>query len=83
MSWPLGVAFMNDERQNEELNTRMGNANAMTRTLQYSVAMKREWSKKEKLSVIKTLFVPILTNGHGFWVITERIYTIPHVQRRK
>jgi len=41
--------------------------------LQYSVVMKRELSKKAKLSVFRTVFVPILTYGHKFWVMTERI----------
>ena len=35
--------------------------------------MKRELSKKAKLSIFKTVFVPILTYGHEFWVMTERV----------
>jgi len=35
--------------------------------------MKQELSKKAKLAVFKTIFVPILTDGHEFWVMTERI----------
>ena len=35
--------------------------------------MKRELSKSAKLSVFKTVFVPILTYGHESWVMTERI----------
>ena len=35
--------------------------------------MKRELSKKEKLSILKTVFVPILTNGHESWVMTVRV----------
>jgi len=30
-------------------------------------------SKKAKLSVFKTVFIPILTYGHESWVMTERI----------
>ena len=41
--------------------------------LHYSVVMKRELSKKVKLSVFKTVFVPILTYGHESWVMTERM----------
>ena len=34
--------------------------------------MKREWSKKGKLSIFKTIFVFILTYGHEYWVMIER-----------
>ena len=35
--------------------------------------MKRELSKKAKLSVFKAVFVPILTYGHESWVMTEKM----------
>ena len=41
------------------------------RALHYSVVTKRELSKKAKLSVLKAVFVPILTYGHESWVMTE------------
>ena len=69
----LGVAFTSDERQNEELCTRMSKASAVTQALHYSVVMKRELSKKAKLSILKTVFVPILTYGHESWVMTKRV----------
>ena len=43
------------------------------RALLYSVVMKRELSKKAKLSILKTVFIPILTYGHESWVMTERM----------
>ena len=69
----LGVVFTSDGRQDEELDTQIGKASAVMRALHYSVVMKREWSKKEKLSIFKTVFVPILTYGHESWVMTERM----------
>ena len=54
----LGVAFTNDGRQDEELDTRIGKASAVMRVLHNSVAMKQELSKKAKLSVFKTVFAP-------------------------
>ena len=69
----LGVAFTSDGRQDEELDTRIGKASAVMRALNYSVVMKRELSKKEKLSIFKAVFVPILTYGHESWVMTERM----------
>ena len=69
----LGVAFTSDGRQDEELNTRIGKASAVMRALHNSVVMKRELSKKAKLSIFKAVFVPILTYGHESWVMTERM----------
>ena len=43
------------------------------RALHYSVVMKRELSKKAKLSIFKAVFVPILTYGHESWVMTTRM----------
>ena len=69
----FGVAFTSDGRQDEELDTRKGNASAAKQALHYSVVMKRELSKKAKLLIFKTVFVPILTYGHESWVMTERV----------
>ena len=69
----LGVTFPSDKRQDEELDTRIGKASAVMRALHFSVVMKRELSKKAKLSIFKTIFVPILTYGHESWVMTERM----------
>ena len=69
----LGVAFTSDGRQDKELDTRIGKASAVMRALHYSVVMKRELSKKAKLSIFKAVFVPILTYGHESWVMTERM----------
>jgi len=43
------------------------------KALQYSVVLKRELSKKAKLFVLKTVFVPMLISGLGSSVMTERI----------
>ena len=43
------------------------------RALHYSVVMKQELSKKTKLSILKAVFVPILTYGHESWVTIERV----------
>ena len=46
------------------------------RALHYSVVMKRELSKKAKLSIFKTVFGPSILNltyGHESWVMTERV----------
>ena len=69
----LGVAFTSAGRLDEALVTRIGKASVVMRALHYAVVMKRELSKKAKLSVFKTVFVPILTSGHESWVMIKRV----------
>ena len=69
----LGVAFTSEGRQDEELDTRIGKASAVMQALHYSVVMKRELSKKSRLSIFKIICVPILTYGYESWVMTERV----------
>ena len=69
----LGVALTSDGRQDEELDTRIGKASAVMRALHNSVVMKRELSKKAKLSVFKAVFVLIFTDCHESCVINERM----------
>ncbi|KAK0153213.1 putative uncharacterized transposon-derived protein F52C9.6 [Merluccius polli] len=42
------------------------------RTLHGSVVVKRELSRKAKLSIYQSIYVPALTYGHELWVMTER-----------
>jgi len=58
----LGVGFTSDESRNKGIDTRIGKANAVLRELYCFVVAKREISKKAKLSVFKSVFVPILTS---------------------
>ena len=57
----LGVTFTSDGRQDKKLDARIGKASAVIRALHYLVVMKREFSKKGKLSIFKAVFVVILT----------------------
>ena len=41
--------------------------------MQHLVVLKRELSIKTKLLVFKSIFVPILTYVHEFWVMTEKV----------
>ena len=69
----LGVVYTSDGKQNDELDTRIGKDSAVMRALHYSVVIKRELSKKAKLSLFETIFVPILTYSHKSWVSTEKV----------
>jgi len=54
-------------------NTRIGEAKAVLRELYRSMVTKRELSNTAKLSVFKSVFIPIFTYGYESWVMTERI----------
>ena len=66
----LRVAFTSDGRQDEEQNTRIGKASAVIRALPYTVVMK-QLQKKAKLSIFKTVFIPIFTYDNESWVKTK------------
>ena len=53
-----------DGRQDVELDTQIVKASAVMRAFHYSVVVKRELSKKAKLSIFKAVFFPILTYGY-------------------
>ena len=54
----LGIAFTSDAKQDEGLVARIGKASAIMQALHCSVVMKRESSKKAKLSICKRLLSP-------------------------
>ena len=60
----LGVSFTSDGRQNSELDIRIGKASAVLRQLHRSVVLKRELCTKAKLSIFRSVYVPILTYDH-------------------
>ena len=59
----LGVLFTIDRR--------IGAASAVMRSLYWSVVVKREFSRKAKLSIYQSIYVPTL--NYELWVVTERI----------
>ena len=74
----LGVTFLSDGRQDNELDTRIGKASAIMRQLCQSVVLKRELCTRAKLSVFKLVFVPILSYGHECWAMNKRVrFQIP------
>ena len=64
----LGITFSSEGRQDNKLDTRIGKASAVIR----SVVLKRKRCTKAKLSVFKSVFVSILTCGHEYWVTTKK-----------
>uniref|UniRef100_A0A8C6Q2D3 Reverse transcriptase domain-containing protein n=1 Tax=Nothobranchius furzeri TaxID=105023 RepID=A0A8C6Q2D3_NOTFU len=68
----LQVLFTSEGRRDREINRRIGSVSAVMRTLNRSVVVKRELSQKARLSIYRSIYVPILTYGHELWVMTER-----------
>ena len=74
----LGVASTSDERQDEELDVRSGKTSVVMRALYHSVVLKRELSRKAKLSVFKSIFP-----HHHLWssiwgLVTEKVRSQMH-----
>ncbi|TKS64956.1 LINE-1 reverse transcriptase -like protein [Collichthys lucidus] len=68
----LGVLFTSEGRMVREIDRRIGAASAVMRTLHRSVVVKKELSRKAKLSIYQSIYVPTLTYGHELWVVTKR-----------
>ncbi|KAK0147969.1 putative uncharacterized transposon-derived protein F52C9.6 [Merluccius polli] len=68
----LGVLFTSEGRMEREIDRRIGAASAVMRTLHGSVVVKWELSRKAKLSIYQSIYVPALTYGHELWEMTER-----------
>uniref|UniRef100_A0A671UC54 ribonuclease H n=1 Tax=Sparus aurata TaxID=8175 RepID=A0A671UC54_SPAAU len=69
----LGVLFMSEGMMGREIDRRVGAAGAVLHALHRTVVTKRELSRKAKLSICRSIFVPTLTYGHERWVMTERM----------
>ncbi|KAK3522398.1 hypothetical protein QTP86_009537 [Hemibagrus guttatus] len=50
------------------------------RSMYRSVVVKKELSRKAKLSIYQSIYVPTLTYGHELWVMTERLMKKPEVE---
>uniref|UniRef100_A0AAQ4R3P6 Reverse transcriptase domain-containing protein n=1 Tax=Gasterosteus aculeatus aculeatus TaxID=481459 RepID=A0AAQ4R3P6_GASAC len=68
----LGVLFTSEGKMECEFGRRIGAAGAVLHSLYRTVVTKRELSRKAKLSIYRSIFVPTLTYGHEGWVMTER-----------
>ncbi|KAK3558549.1 hypothetical protein QTP86_019017 [Hemibagrus guttatus] len=72
----LGVLFTSEGRMDREIDRRIGAAAAVMRSMYRSVVVKKELSRKAKLSIYQSMYVPTLTYGHKLWVMTEREGTV-------
>ncbi|KAK3539305.1 hypothetical protein QTP86_034177 [Hemibagrus guttatus] len=70
----LGVLFMSEGRMDREIDRRICATAAVMRSMYWSVVGKKELSRKAKLSIYQSIYVPTLTYGHELWVMTERVF---------
>ncbi|KAK3544154.1 hypothetical protein QTP86_003405, partial [Hemibagrus guttatus] len=75
----LVVLFTSEGRMDCEIDRRIGAAAAVMRSMYRSVVVKKELSRKAKLSIYQSIYVPTLTYGHELWVMTERSDGFSHV----
>ncbi|TWW74459.1 R2 Retrovirus-related Pol polyprotein from type I retrotransposable element [Takifugu flavidus] len=68
----LGILFTSEGRMERKIDRRSGAASAVMQVFNRSVMVKKELSRKAKLSIYRLIYVPILTYGHQRWVMTER-----------
>ncbi|KAK3534043.1 hypothetical protein QTP86_000634 [Hemibagrus guttatus] len=69
----LGVLFTSKGRMDCEIDRRIGAATAVMRSMYWSVVVKKELSRKAKLSIYHSIYIPTLTYSHELWVMTERV----------
>ena len=65
--------FTSDGRQNSELDIRIGKASAVMRQLHRYVVLKRKLCTRKKLSIFRSVYVPILTYGHECRIMNEKV----------
>ncbi|KAK3510218.1 hypothetical protein QTP70_030444, partial [Hemibagrus guttatus] len=69
----LGVLFTSEGRMDREIDRRICAAAAVMQSMYRSVVVKKELSRKAKLSIYQSIYAPTLTYGHELWVMTERV----------
>ncbi|KAI3352435.1 hypothetical protein L3Q82_005389 [Scortum barcoo] len=68
----LGVLFTSEGKMEREIDRQIGAASAVMRSVYRTAVVKKELSRKAKLSIYRSIYVPTLTYGHELWVMTER-----------
>ncbi|KAI3351275.1 hypothetical protein L3Q82_005828 [Scortum barcoo] len=68
----LGVLFTSEGKMEREIDRRIGAASTVMLSVCQTVVVKKELSRKTKLSIYRSIYVPTLTYGHELWIMTER-----------
>ncbi|KAK3534999.1 hypothetical protein QTP70_001957 [Hemibagrus guttatus] len=64
----LVVLFMSEGRMDREIDRWIGAAAAVMRSIYRPVVVKNELSRKAKLSIYQSIYVPTLTYGYELWI---------------
>ena len=67
----FGVQIQNNEKQETEINERIGTAMKIYYTLNRNVLRMREITEKIKVNVHKAIFYPNLAHGCDSWELTK------------
>ncbi|KAK3511173.1 hypothetical protein QTP70_032217, partial [Hemibagrus guttatus] len=73
LKWSKFKLLTSEGRMDREIDRRIGAAAAVMRSMYRSVVVKKELTRKVKLSIYQSIYVPTLTYGHELWVMTERV----------
>ncbi|KAI3358259.1 hypothetical protein L3Q82_003257 [Scortum barcoo] len=69
----LGVLFTSEGKMEREIDRRIGAASAVMRSVYRTVVVKKELSRKAKLSIYRSIYVPTLTYGHELWACSRHV----------
>ena len=67
----LRVLLTSEGRMEREIDRQIDAVSAIMRALHRPVVVKKELSKKAKLLINRSIYVPTLTYGHELWEVTE------------
>ncbi len=67
----LGILFISEGKMERETDRWIGAAAAVIWTLYLIVVVKKELSRKAKLSIYQSIYVPTPTYGHELLVVTK------------
>ncbi|KAI3356516.1 hypothetical protein L3Q82_017721 [Scortum barcoo] len=68
----LGVLFTSEGKIDRQIDRRIGAASAVMRWVYQTIMVKKEGSRKAKLSIYQSVYAPTLTYGHELWVMTRK-----------
>ncbi|KAI3368804.1 hypothetical protein L3Q82_025789 [Scortum barcoo] len=69
----LGVLFTSEGKMEREIDRRIGAASAVMRSVYRTVVVKKELSRKAKLSIYRSIYVPTLTYGMAGRSLRDRV----------
>lgn len=69
----LGITINREGHQEPEINKRIQKATQLYHSLKHTFIGKKEISINTKMSIYKSVYIPVLTYGSETWVLTKRL----------